>query len=533
MAAERNASNSHSSASHRIPTSQAMSPSNQINNPFDSDLGLSSLTIGTDRGSGRLEMDTTSAIRMRKLPRSTTHDGLRTMLLFAKDFVSADFVPSDSEDQSYLTAIARFRSTEAAQEAQSLLHGKQNGASETPMVVEILRLSPNGVGPRRNQFDLSAPRADSSSSNHSSGGPARQTTRYANAFQSRDRISPQNFNGKDSADILSPRSHFASSQSPVNQRISGKDVIGEDEADDEPSEILRDPLRYANGEISSPPHHRPTSEGMPSRYGPLSLSTNGNNPSQSNGFTSPRTVGGRLQSPTGPMSPTSMHGMGMGMNGNFHMGHHITRHTYPPVNPADQNPPCNTLYVGNLPIDTSEDELKSMFSKQRGYKRLCFRTKQNGPMCFVEFEDISFATKALNELYGHPLHNSVKGGIRLSFSKNPLGVRTGQPSGIGPASPMSPTGSGPPIMNGLGSFSTASGPPPGLAAPPGLINQPLGIHPQQGSSGHMMGLNGLISPTTMGYNMGDMGVGMNGPQSPPGSWAGQDGNVYNDYVYGR
>ena len=103
--------------------------------------------------------------------------------------------------------------------------------------------------------------------------------------------------------------------------------------------------------------------------------------------------------------------------------------TYPPVNPADQNPPCNTLYVGNLPIDTSEDELKAMFSKQRGYRRLCFRTKQNGPMCFVEFEDISFATKALNELYGQPLHNSVKGGIRLSFSKNPLGVRAGQQQG--------------------------------------------------------------------------------------------------------
>jgi RNA recognition motif-containing protein len=99
------------------------------------------------------------------------------------------------------------------------------------------------------------------------------------------------------------------------------------------------------------------------------------------------------------------------------------RHKYPPVNPADQNPPCNTLYVGNLPVDTSEDELKTMFSKQRGFKRLWFTTKVNGPMCFVEFEDTSFATKALNELYGFPLRDSVRGGIRLSFSENPLGVR--------------------------------------------------------------------------------------------------------------
>lgn len=96
----------------------------------------------------------------------------------------------------------------------------------------------------------------------------------------------------------------------------------------------------------------------------------------------------------------------------------------PPANPADQNPPCNTLYVGNLPPDTSEEELKELFSSRRGYKRLCFRTKANGPMCFVEFDDVSWATRALEELYGFGLTNSVKGGIRLSFSKNPLGVRS-------------------------------------------------------------------------------------------------------------
>ena len=151
---------------------------------------------------------------------------------------------------------------------------------------------------------------------------------------------------------------------------------------------------------------------------------------------------------------------------------HYQRH--PPPNPADQNPPCNTLYVGNLPVDTSEDELKAVFSKQRGYKRLCFRTKQNGPMCFVEFEDTSFATKALHELYGHPLHNSVKGGIRLSFSKNPLGVRSGQQNTSGLQTPMSPH----PGMQGMNGavgtpagFTTATGPPPGLTAPPGLSSQ--------------------------------------------------------------
>ncbi|KAJ3473217.1 hypothetical protein NLG97_g10442 [Lecanicillium saksenae] len=177
-------------------------------------------------------------------------------------------------------------------------------------------------------------------------------------------------------------------------------------------------------------------------------------------------------SPPGPSSlPPHMNSLSPvsnapNMSFNPPPGQHYGRHQqFPPVNPADQNPPCNTLYVGNLPIDTSEEELKAMFSKQRGYKRLCFRTKQNGPMCFVEFEDISFATKALHELYGQPLHNSVKGGIRLSFSKNPLGVRSGQVPTQSSSMQM-PNVNG--IVNGPANGFSANGPPPGLSAPPGL-----------------------------------------------------------------
>ena len=129
------------------------------------------------------------------------------------------------------------------------------------------------------------------------------------------------------------------------------------------------------------------------------------------------------------------------------------RQIYPPTNAPEQNPPCNTLYVGSLPADTSEDELKDLFSKQKGYKRLCFRTKQNGPMCFVEFEDVSFATKALQELDGHSLHNSTEGGIRLSFSKNPLGVRAVRFEAV----KSSETSFNP--------FESANDPPPGSLVP--------------------------------------------------------------------
>ncbi|KAI9277585.1 hypothetical protein BY458DRAFT_432906 [Sporodiniella umbellata] len=90
---------------------------------------------------------------------------------------------------------------------------------------------------------------------------------------------------------------------------------------------------------------------------------------------------------------------------------------------ADQNPPCNTLYVGNLSAHTSEEELRTLFTAHKGYRRMCFRTKSQGPMCFVEFEDVVCASQALNALQGHALSNSVKGGIRLSFSKNPLFIK--------------------------------------------------------------------------------------------------------------
>jgi hypothetical protein len=93
------------------------------------------------------------------------------------------------------------------------------------------------------------------------------------------------------------------------------------------------------------------------------------------------------------------------------------------TNLADQNPPCNTLYVGNLPSNTIEDELRQLFSKCTGYKRMYFRTKPQGPMCFVEFDDVIYASQTMSDLQGQALSNSLKGGIRLSFSKNPLFIK--------------------------------------------------------------------------------------------------------------
>ncbi|KAG0650542.1 Cell wall integrity scw1 [Hyphodiscus hymeniophilus] len=441
------------------------------------------------------------AVLIRRLPINTTEEMLKAMVIFSKDFIDAEVQPTEkSEDPGFRSALLRFKTHQGALEAKSMLDGKPNTAKDAQMIVEMYYGSPTAS--RRYTVDNTSnpgPSSSTSSTASSTGAPARQSSRYNGSFQSSQRISPPSNGVYASNELPNPENsaHYQSlfsPQSPIGNhlndrtRITGKSLINNDSVDDdETGELLKDPVAYAeNG--PSITGRRPTNPQIPiSRMAGLSLNTNAAGPAPISSFATPQSLSS--MSHANAMSPTTLTNGGPPVN--YQLGsQHYQRHNFPPVNPADQNPPCNTLYVGNLPIDTSEDELKAMFSKQRGYKRLCFRTKQNGPMCFVEFEDVSFATKALHELYGHPLHNSIKGGIRLSFSKNPLGVRSGQGmSSPGPSNlPGVMQGMNGAMLGGPGAtFSTASGPPPGLSAPPGLGQGRMGytntITPMNGAAG--------------------------------------------------
>lgn len=172
-------------------------------------------------------------------------------------------------------------------------------------------------------------------------------------------------------------------------------------------------------------------------------------------------------------------------------------------NAADQNPPINTLYVGNLPANPTnpqatkalEEALVQLFSRCQGYSKLSFRQKSNGPMCFVEFEDVASASKALSDLYGNNLNGLIKsGGIRLSYSKNPLGVRTAAPntSGTNLNKLMSPMQS--PTAHGNVHFSSM----PGGMQDASVMGRGLGQSiemPRRGRAETMeMGM-GPVSPT--------------------------------------
>lgn len=488
------------------------------------------------------------AIMIRRLSQSISGETLSSMLIFAGDLIDTEFICSPyPEDQGFATAVARFQSHPGAMEAQQKLHGKPNTSKETNMIVEIHSGGVMGSFERRNTIDGAAPRTQTSSA--SSGGSAHGPpgrSRFGNTFQSSEKVSPPLPTSSSAANgefpVPESSAHFQnlfSPQSPLangtddRHRVSGKYTINNDAGDDETGELLKDPVAYArNGQ---PTTRRPTNPQIPvGRFGSLSLGTSNENGSSSglasptgNGIASPR--GAPVHSPTSPTNLSSMGPNGFPYN-------NYPRPQYPPVNPADQNPPCNTLYVGNLPIDTSEDELKAVFSKQRGYKRLCFRTKQNGPMCFVEFEDVSFATKALNELYGHPLHNSVKGGIRLSFSKNPLGVRSGQTNGLGANPAMSPHAMAPGYgMAPVASFSSVSGPPPGLSSPQSMMSG-NGYRPPPPPNGGMDGMFANpfgMAPQEFAGQLNPRGLSGGVPPPLSGTYPRETRTPYNEYMVGR
>lgn len=458
------------------------------------------------------------SVLIRGIPGPATREQVSLIVVWSDDLAGIEVLP-ELED-NLCSAIVTFKTPAGAKEAKNFLDGKQN------MSVEVLgHAIPKGYG---------AESTSSTSASATSSGPtSRQPSRYTGAFPAVGKVSPP-MNGSYSGNELpnpdenSRYQALFSPQSPIGShltertRISGKSLINDDAADDdETGELLKDPVAYAeNGAATS--QRRATAPHLPiSQLAGLSLNT-----STAPGPSSLPQYGhqGMLAGHHSAMSPNGMNGNGHSMP--YSMGSPFGRPSFPPVNPADQNPPCNTLYVGNLPIDTSEEELKAMFSKQRGYKRLCFRTKQNGPMCFVEFEDVTFATKALNELYGHPLHNSVKGGIRLSFSKNPLGVRSGQTTSQASAPSMTSMMAGSP--NG---FSSANGPPPGLSAPPGLGQGRFGGSYSNGQSYTPAGFSSNGSPFSNPWASYPGPMASGGPNPPMGN--GKSANFMAPHMLGR
>ncbi|CAN1139682.1 Cell wall integrity protein scw1 [Linum perenne] len=101
--------------------------------------------------------------------------------------------------------------------------------------------------------------------------------------------------------------------------------------------------------------------------------------------------------------------------------------SYVPVQNTKDNPPCNTLFIGNLGENINEEELRGLFSGQPGFKQMKVLRQERHTVCFIEFEDLSSATNVHRSLQGAVIPSSGTVGMRIQYSKNPFGKRKDGP----------------------------------------------------------------------------------------------------------
>ncbi|XP_020529653.1 uncharacterized protein LOC18445019 isoform X3 [Amborella trichopoda] len=94
----------------------------------------------------------------------------------------------------------------------------------------------------------------------------------------------------------------------------------------------------------------------------------------------------------------------------------------PAIPPSANNNACPTLFVANLGPNCTEDELLQVFSRFPGFLKLKMQMKHGAPVAFVDFQDSTCSTQALNLLQGSILYSSGHKGMRLEYAKTRMGL---------------------------------------------------------------------------------------------------------------
>ncbi|KAL8537871.1 hypothetical protein ACS0TY_012850 [Phlomoides rotata] len=97
--------------------------------------------------------------------------------------------------------------------------------------------------------------------------------------------------------------------------------------------------------------------------------------------------------------------------------------SYVPVQNIKDNPPCNTLFIGNLGENINEEELRGLLNAQPGFKQMKILRQERHTVCFIEFEDVNSAANVHHSLQGAVIPSSGSVGMRIQYSKNPFGKR--------------------------------------------------------------------------------------------------------------
>ncbi|KAK9820013.1 hypothetical protein WJX72_005117 [[Myrmecia] bisecta] len=145
---------------------------------------------------------------------------------------------------------------------------------------------------------------------------------------------------------------------------------------------------------------------------------------------------------------------------------------YAPVSNTKDNPPCNTLFIGNLGDTVSEVELRGIFSVLPGFRQLKLNRGAKSVTCFVEFSDVASAMAVHQSQQGAVLSSSDRGGMRIQYSKNPFGKKrdfggnfTGPPGGDAWSVPSYSAPSTVAAPAAIPAAAAAEEAPPGTGAP--------------------------------------------------------------------
>ncbi|KAJ7962703.1 RNA-binding protein with multiple splicing [Quillaja saponaria] len=89
--------------------------------------------------------------------------------------------------------------------------------------------------------------------------------------------------------------------------------------------------------------------------------------------------------------------------------------SYVPIQNTKDNPPCNTLFIGNLGENINEEELRGLFSIQPGFKQMKILRQERHTVCFIEFEDLNSASNVHHNLQGAVIPSSGSVGMRIQY----------------------------------------------------------------------------------------------------------------------
>ncbi|KAI5679531.1 hypothetical protein M9H77_00758 [Catharanthus roseus] len=89
--------------------------------------------------------------------------------------------------------------------------------------------------------------------------------------------------------------------------------------------------------------------------------------------------------------------------------------SYVPVQNTKDNPPCNTLFIGNLGENINEEELRGLFTAQPGFKQMKILRQERHTVCFIEFEDVNSASNVHHSLQGAVIPSSGSVGMRIQY----------------------------------------------------------------------------------------------------------------------